>query len=343
MAKLLKHTGYERDVAFIPAYCQPAVLIDLAIARDVNTKHLFRSTRLSLDDLHSADTLVSSEQVETLIDNTRKLLDADDTSFLYGQQLLPGFYGACSHALQQVRSARQAIEFLCEFHVFLTPLMTPRFYENDEYGFLYWQTNSGSTQIETFLSEAYISATKSMIDWLSKQSLPWQFEFTHAEPEYIEQYWVNLGSDVLFEQQMNVMKLPLSYLNKEWSASTSLGLHGATNAAYQQLRKLDEQASFLDHLYDYLRQHITEPISLDSVSFAFGISPASMKRKLKKHHTHFQQQLDLVRKHTAIYLYQVKGFSNQDIAEYLCFSDMNNFRRAFKRWTGLSPNTLFAQ
>jgi AraC-like DNA-binding protein len=66
-----------------------------------------------------------------------------------------------------------------------------------------------------------------------------------------------------------------------------------------------------------------------------------MKRKLKKHHTTFQQQIDMARKNTAIYLFQVKHFNNQQIAEYLRFNDMNNYRRAFKRWTGLSPYTLF--
>ncbi len=67
---------------------------------------------------------------------------------------------------------------------------------------------------------------------------------------------------------------------------------------------------------------------------------ATLKRKLGKHDSHFQEQLDLVRKHVALYLYRVKGYSNDEVAAYLQFHDSTNFRRSFKRWTGLSPSAL---
>ena len=42
----------------------------------------------------------------------------------------------------------------------------------------------------------------------------------------------------------------------------------------------------------------------------------------------------------ALYLYQVKGMSNDEVAEYLSFTDAANFRRSFKRWTGSTPNLI---
>ncbi|MNN98912.1 Helix-turn-helix domain protein [compost metagenome] len=70
------------------------------------------------------------------------------------------------------------------------------------------------------------------------------------------------------------------------------------------------------------------------------MSPATLKRKLHKHETGFQQQVDLVRKHVALYLYQVKGLNNEEVAAYLSFNDAANFRRSFKRWTGSTPNLI---
>ncbi|MOA47520.1 HTH-type transcriptional regulator GadX [compost metagenome] len=70
------------------------------------------------------------------------------------------------------------------------------------------------------------------------------------------------------------------------------------------------------------------------------MSPATLKRKLHKHGTHYQEQRDLVRKHVALYLYRIKGYSNEEVAAYLHFHDATNFRRSFKRWTGLSPSAL---
>jgi AraC-like DNA-binding protein len=70
------------------------------------------------------------------------------------------------------------------------------------------------------------------------------------------------------------------------------------------------------------------------------MSPATFKRKLQKHDTGFQQQVDLASKHVAFDLYQFKGFSKEEVADYRRFNDAANFRRAFKRWTGSTPNLI---
>lgn len=341
MSSLKKTLGYEIDSACIATHYQPAVLVELALSREIDNRQLLRSTRIQLEDFELAEKRISPDQFLTLISNCQKLVNADDTSFLYGQRLWPGCFGAASQALQQVNNLRQAIELLCEFHAILSPLYTPRFYENEKELFLFWQDSTGSQAQQQFLTEAHMTAFISLVAWLSKEKMPWSCEFTYPEPTYIEQYWVNLGQDLSFNQQMNCMRLPIQFLDKTWPNPSKLSIHGAIKETHKQLLTLPSPQSFIDQLYDYIQSNITKPLNLEIVSAAFGISPASMKRKLKKHHTSFQQQIDLARKNTAIYLFQVKHFNNQQIAEYLRFKDMNNFRRAFKRWTGLSPYTLF--
>ncbi|PCJ32045.1 MAG: AraC family transcriptional regulator [Gammaproteobacteria bacterium] len=341
-SRIAKNSGYEIDTACIAAHYQPAILIELALSRDIDSRQLLRSTRMRLEDFESADTLISPDQYLTLIANSNKLLDANDTSFLYGQRLLPGFFGAASQALQQVTNCRQAIEILCEFHAILSPLQTPRTYEDDEFYFIYWEA-SCSNKEQRFTIESSMTAVISMVSWLSKEKIPWQCEFNYDKPDYIEQYWVNLGQDLVFNQQMNRMRLPKSWLDKTWPNAAPLSINGTLIDSQKQLKQRPSNKSFLDNIYDYIHSNINQPLNLDKLSLEFGLSPASMKRKLKKHNTSFQQQIDLVRKNTAIYLYQIEHLNNQKIAEYLCFNDMNNFRRAFKRWTGTSPYILFAQ
>ncbi|AFJ01539.1 transcriptional regulator, AraC family [Methylophaga frappieri] len=338
----LKQPGYELDTAFIPAHYQPALLVELAIARGADSRQLLRGTRLSLADLESHEVPLSPDQFLTLIGNTEKLLDADDSSFMFGQQLLPGFYGACSQTLQMAGSCRQLVEFMCEFKAVLSPLITPRFYETDEGLVIYWQDSCGADTRYRFILEASIAAFASLLDWLSPEKICCRYEFNYTEPDYIEQYWVHIGQNLSFDQQMNAIIVPTEKLDMNWTITRKLPFKGTVNSARVQLMQLGWHESFVDQVYQYLMAHIREPINLDRVSTAFMLSPASMKRKLKKHHTHFQQLLDLARKNTAIYLYQAQKYDLQQIADYLCFNDMNNFRRAVKRWTGFSPNVLFA-
>ena len=118
----------------------------------------------------------------------------------------------------------------------------------------------------------------------------------------------------------------------------------AGRAAYQascaQLEALGWTSSFVDQLYDHLQERIRDPLNLERAAQAFEMSPASLKRRLHKQGTGFQEQLDQVRKHVALYLYRMKGYSNEDVANYLRFNDTTNFRRAVKRWTGLAPSGL---
>ena len=82
----------------------------------------------------------------------------------------------------------------------------------------------------------------------------------------------------------------------------------------------------------------------EQVYFDLGIDVMAIDkaylRKLKKHNSNFQQLQDQTRLSTALYLYQCNGFNNSQVARYLNFNDMPNYRRAFKRWSGRTPNNL---
>ena len=332
--------SYERDTLFIAAHHQPAVMLDLAMSRNINSHALLSGTQLFLEDMLTGRKLISPAQFLTLLANGQQLLNADDTSFLFGQRLLPGFYGPASQVLSHAPHLRHALIHFCDYHALLSPLCTPRYFESDSHFFVYWLDSCGADKQQTFLMEAYMTAITRMAAKISQQKLPWRFNFTHAEPSYIEQYWVHLNENVAFSQQLNMMSLPLSYTNKPWLQSAPISLQLATIGSQTQIKEMGWQSSFLDTVYDYLRQNIQQNVQLETVASAFDMSAASFKRKLLKHNTHFQEQLDFARKHVALYLYQIKGYEHQEVADYLRFNDMNNFRRSFKRWTGLPAREL---
>ena len=49
----------------------------------------------------------------------------------------------------------------------------------------------------------------------------------------------------------------------------------------------------------------------------------------------FQAELDQVRTHVALWMFHAQGADNEAVARYLGFHDAANFRRSFKRWTGV--------
>ncbi|MDQ3201741.1 MAG: AraC family transcriptional regulator [Pseudomonadota bacterium] len=336
----LKTTWYETDSRFIPGHYQPATLIDLALSRDIDSHRLLRGTGLFHEDILAGQTRLSPQQFLGLITNSRRLLDADDSSFLFGQRLLPGHYGPASHALRHAQNLHQALDTLVRQPALLSPLAAPRLVLDEKHAYLYWLDSCGATEQWRFLLEASMTSLIAMSRALSGQRLPWECSFSHAEPRYVEQYWVHLGEHTQFRRPLDFMRIPREYLAMTWPGASATAGQVARQEAELQIGQLGFEFSFIGCLYRYLQTHIRQAPSLELVASAFAMSPATLKRKLHKHGTGFQQQVDLVRKHVALYLYQVKGFSNEQVADYLKFTDAANFRRSFKRWTGSTPNLI---
>jgi len=336
----LKTHWYESDNRFIAGHYQPAALIDLALSRDIDSHRLLRGTGLFHDDILGGRSRISPQQFLGLIDNSRRLLDANDSSFLFGQRLLPGHYGPASHALRHAQNLHQALDTLLDYQLLLSPLAAPRLLLDEHYAYIHWLDSCGADEQWRFVLEASMTSMVAMSAWLSGERLPWQCNFRHDEPRYVEQYWVHLGENSQFNRPLDMMRLPRHCLAQPWPNTSATAGQVARIEAREQVDQLGFASSFLDCLYDYLHAHVQQTPSLEQTAQAFAMSPATLKRKLHKHHTGFQQQVDRVHTHVALYLYQVKGFSNEEVAQYLSFNDTANFRRAFKRWTGSTPKLI---
>ncbi|WP_122690195.1 AraC family transcriptional regulator [Pseudomonas viridiflava] len=336
----IKSDWYEADSRFIPGHYQPATLIDLALSRGLDSHRLLRGTGLFYEDILAGNTRLSPQQCFVLISNAQRQMEADDTSFLFGQRLFPGHYGAASHALRHAQNLHQALEIVIHQRALLSPLLTPRLELDEQFAYLYWLDNCGAGEQQVFLLEAAMTSMVAMSQQLSGERLPWECSFSYPEPRYVEQYWVHLGENTAFERPLNMMRLPRHFLTRPWPGASPIAAQVAQREAAAQLAALGMCASLLDRLHQHLTDTVRDATSLEQVAQTFAMSPATLKRKLHKHGTCFQARHDLARKHVALYLYQIKGMSNEAVAEYLNFNDPANFRRAFKRWTGSTPTLI---
>jgi AraC-like DNA-binding protein len=79
------------------------------------------------------------------------------------------------------------------------------------------------------------------------------------------------------------------------------------------------------------------PPSIEQVARDLGLSTRTLHRRLACEGTSFQRVLDTVRRDAAIRCILDRERQLKTVASAIGFSDMRSFRRAFKRWTGVSP------
>ena len=77
---------------------------------------------------------------------------------------------------------------------------------------------------------------------------------------------------------------------------------------------------------------------IEHVAFFAGMSKRTLQRRLAESGTGYSKLVDEVRFARAIELIDNPSTRLADIAHELGYSDLANFDRAFRRWTGLSPS-----
>lgn len=266
--------------------------------------------------------------------------DGPDAAFVLGQQWLPGHDGALSHAILQAEHAGQALVLLIEGQARLTPLLSPRLVLGPQQAVLYWTDACGAPAQRNFLVDLHMAAVVSLCTWLGGEALPWTFCFNRAAPREPALHEVHLGPALRWGCQLDAMLIDRASLARPWPRGGGPAAAAAQAAWRSAAGRAGPQHSLLTRLYDLLRDQIGQGPTLESTAQAFGVSPATLKRQLARHGTHFQAELDQVRAHVALHLFHHEGWGNEAVARFLGFHDVANFRRSFRRWTGVTPRLL---
>ena len=187
-----------------------------------------------------------------------------------------------------------------------------------------------------------------MCRWLSGERQPWTVCLNRPPPRDPSHLELHLAGQLRFGCQIDGLLIDSAWLHRPWPRG-----HGvAAEAARQGLAPRGDAPtlSVLAALYDHLLRHLVagadDPAvpapTLEQTAAAFDASSATFKRLLSRHGTHFQAELDQVRAHLAMHLFHHRGLPNDEVARQLGFHDSTNFRRSFKRWTGMTPSLLRA-
>lgn len=331
---------YDLGTPLIPLRHQPALVLDHLASLDIDPAAALRGAGLDAQSLEPGAVPLTPAQYLRLLDHAARLADSPETALLLGQTALPGHFGAASHALWHAATLREVLDTLVAHPARLTPLLAPRLVVEGRQAALVWTAACGAPGQRSFLVEMHMSAVKSLGDWLAGTALPWQCCFNRAAPVRSEVLRVHLGQRLRFGCQIDAMLIDADWLDRPWPQPRRAAAARLQRGLDQQAREEDDRRGLLALLYEHLLARIAQPPSAEDTAQAFGMSLATFKRRLLANGTHFQAELDQVRAHVALQLMHGRGLGNDAIAQQLGIDDPTNFRRSFRRWTGVTPSAL---
>ncbi|HSH02802.1 MAG TPA: AraC family transcriptional regulator ligand-binding domain-containing protein [Anaerolineae bacterium] len=111
----------------------------------------------------------------------------------------------------------------------------------------------------------------------------------------------------------------------------------------QRLQDLLQNATYTEKVRACLMEILASgQYSVDDVALRLAISRRTLQRYLKSDGTSFQQVLDKLREDLARHYLTNSDYTSGQIAFLLGYEEVNSFYRAFRAWTGQTPERLRA-
>ncbi len=157
---------------------------------------------------------------------------------------------------------------------------------------------------------------------------------TFTEPESTTIYKEYFDCPISFGQKKNIIYV----LPEGLSAPIAFADEDAFQVCANQCEKLLQELKSEDTLADQIRRKLLnipgEFPSLSDMSENMNISSRTFRRQLANEGMTYQQVVDNTRKDLAIQYLHHSNLRPKEIGYLLGYTNVSNFRRAFKAWTG---------
>ncbi len=108
-----------------------------------------------------------------------------------------------------------------------------------------------------------------------------------------------------------------------------------------RMADLDDKSSFRERVRACLIEILASgQYSMADVAYRLAVSTRTLQRRLRDENTNFQQELDNLREELARHYLATSEYSSAQIAFLLGYQDPNSFFRAFRTWTGQTPEVV---
>lgn len=145
------------------------------------------------------------------------------------------------------------------------------------------------------------------------------------------------GVKLRFGQDYNAIKIPRSLLSLKLPSAAALA-KAQTQASHEGLQRSAPSTDFVSSLQQLIESLLIQGYpDIDQAAFACGMSTRSLQRRLTEAGISYSKLVEKVRFDLAIGWLQDPSIKISDITAELAYTDVANFSRAFKRWTGVSP------
>ena len=311
-------------------------LAELVGTAGTGQEELFARVGLDPAALAVPGARLSVPAYQRLFEAARALTGNPGIGIVLGLRMRASAHGYLGFAAMTASTLQEALETATRFAPTRTNALGLSLHVNDRSASLVIEerTDFGSAR-DTILFWLAVGIWQ-IGEALTGRTLAGSADFAFPRPAYIDAV-SPAGPVMRFDQPLTQLVFDASVLALPLTMADPVSRQLAVNECERSLGELGPDQEILGHV----RRLVTRPgggfNSLDDVAEAMHLSTRTLKRRLAVLGVTYSDLLEEQRREKALLLLRSPSLSLDQVAELLGYSDPSNFRRAFRRWTGVSP------
>lgn len=308
-----------------------ASLVDELAARDIAIDQL-----AGLRTGQAEAGWLTAERLAGLIVEAAHLSGDPGFGLAFGLRLNLASHGDLGYALMSCRNGEQLMLALTRFARLVVPgieLTRGQHGEQFELQLHFDAPEPARMLLLEVISATLISGARALFNRKIPGGEVW-FDFPAPEHRALYQ---SLGIPVRFDAPFCALVCDVRFLGMPLPGANPVLAEIGNRQVHAMLREMQaRQGVSRDVRLMLLRANGNLP-ELDAVASRVGLSPRTLRRKLHGEGTSFRELVDEVRFELARRYLDTGQIPVGEVAALLGYEDPANFRRAFRRWSGMSP------
>lgn len=325
------------DSVCIPTYMFN-VLLKVLGGMSIDLASVTEGSHLSTEDLEREETRVSFQQALLLIGNALRLSPDPGLGLSVAKQINITDWGMFGYAVASCGSMSEALRIGLRYSGAATRLTENSVHITDTTIALQSDTlYPVGDLLPFFIEEDFGGIINILYRTLGQSFRPQEVQLSYVAPSYAERYKQHFQCPVRFGCPANQIVWDVSVSNNPLPAHNPAAAKLAIKMCEELIREQASDHDLVEQVRCRLLQTPGEFASIGVIAEELGMSESTLRRSLKALGASYQSVLDGVREKMAIQYLMTSNLLLEDIAYLVGFSDVSNFRKAFKKWTGRPP------
>lgn len=315
-------------------------LVSLCSRWGVGAEALLEGTGLTLETLKAPGTRLPLPACAALIERARHLTHEPALAFAMGLHMRLSWHGFLGFAAMTASTVREALELAEQFSLTRTSAFGLSTYVEGGTASLVLEERVPLGPLQEFAVIMLLVGIGQIARDVTGQALTGVAECAFPEPPYAAELFSRGGSArgmMRFGQPAHRLVFDAAILDLKLVAADPAAMELARAQCERELAAQTEGGSFVGKVRAAIARGGGGFRSLDEVARRLHVSTRTLKRRLAARGSSFSEVLDEVRRQRALLLLADRRLALGDVADRLGYSDVANFTRAFRRWTGQTP------